>query len=232
MNGMLGRLPRLAGALLLMGSPLAAACGGPATEASMGHATRLPEPRSTGTVSVEQALGQRRSVRQFGAAPLSLADVSQLLWAAQGQNRRDGGRTAPSAGALYPLEIYLLAGRVEGLAAGVYRYVPSSHELAQVAEGDRRAALCSAALEQDWFRDAPAVVVIAAADARTAGTYGQRATRYVDFEAGCASQNLALQAAATGLGTVVVGAFDDRLVAGLVGLRADERPVALMPVGR
>jgi SagB-type dehydrogenase family enzyme len=198
----------------------------------MGHATRLPEPRATGPVSVEQALGQRRSVRQFGAAPLSLAEVAQLLWAAQGQNRRDGGRTAPSAGALYPLEIYLLAGRVEGLPAGVYRYLPSRHELAQVVEGDRRAALCSAALEQDWFRDAPAVVVIAAVDARTAGKYGQRATRYVDFEAGCASQNLALQAVAAGLGTVVVGAFDDAAVARLVGLRDDERPVALMPVGR
>ena len=105
-------------------------------------------------------------------------------------------------------------------------------KLAQVVEGDRRAALCSAALGQDWFRDAPAVVVVAAVEARTAGRYGQRATRYVDFEAGCASQNLALQAAAAGLGTVVVGAFDDRQVAGLLGLTADERPIALMPVGK
>jgi SagB-type dehydrogenase family enzyme len=196
------------------------------------EAVALPAPKHTGRVAVESALGTRRSVREFAASALSLAELSQLLWAAQGTTTPDGRRTAPSAGALYPLELSVVAGEVTGLPAGVYRYRPDGHHLVPVASGDRRRALAAAALNQDWMRAAPAAVVIAAVYARTERKYGERGARYVHFEAGCAAENLALQAAALGLGTVVVGAFEDREVAAAAALDKDERPLAILPVGR
>jgi SagB-type dehydrogenase family enzyme len=192
----------------------------------------LPAPRLTGTVTIEAALRARRSVREFARSALGLAELSQLLWAAQGTSAADGRRTAPSAGALYPLELLVVAGDVAGLQSGVYRYRPKTHRLDLAVSGDRRRALAAAALGQDWMSAAPAVLVIAAVYARTERKYGERGARYVHFEAGCAAQNLALQAAALGLGTVVVGAFEDRAVATTAGLDGDERPLALMPVGR
>jgi SagB-type dehydrogenase family enzyme len=195
-----------------------------------GPGVALPAPLGAGALAVEQALAQRRSVREFRAEPLELARLSQLLWAAQGV-RADGHRTAPSAGALYPLEIYVLAGRVPGLEAGVFRYVPAGHRLDPVATGDRRAAAAQAAGGQSFLAAAPAVIVVAADERRTSGKYGGRATRYVDFEAGAAAENLALEAVALGLGTVVVGSFDDARMAQVAGLRPGERPVVLMPVG-
>jgi SagB-type dehydrogenase family enzyme len=183
-------------------------------------------------VEVEAALRARRSVREFAVSPLSLAELSQLLWAAQGTTTGDGRRTAPSAGALYPLEVSVVAGDVTGLPAGVYRYRPDGHRLMPVATGDRRRALAAAALEQDWMRPAPVALVIAAVYARTERKYGERAARYVHFEAGCAAENVALQAVALGLGTVVVGAFQDREVAAVAALDTNERPLAILPVGR
>lgn len=192
----------------------------------------LPGPHRTGRASVEAVLGERRSVREFEGGPLDQDELSQLLWAAQGVTAPDGGRAAPSAGALYPLEIYAVVGRVSGLEAGVYRYEPDGHRIALVAEGDRRRALARAARDQDFLADAPVTIAIAAVDRRTAGRYGARAALYVPFEAGCASENAALQGVALGLGTCVVGAFEDDSVAELLGLRRGERPLALMPFGR
>jgi SagB-type dehydrogenase family enzyme len=192
----------------------------------------LPAAKRTGKLEVEAALGARRSVREFAARALSLAELSQLLWAAQGTTTADGRRTAPSAGALYPLEVSVVAVNVTGLPAGVYRYRPDGHRLLPVATGDRRRALAAAALEQDWMRPAPAALVIAAVFARSERKYGERAARYVHFEAGCAAENVALQAVALGLGTVVVGAFQDREVQAVAALDADERPLAILPVGR
>lgn len=192
----------------------------------------LPEPRGTSRVSVEGALGERRSVREFTGEALSLEELSQLLWAAQGLTAPDGGRAAPSAGALYPLEIYAVVGRVAGLEAGVYHYRPAGHRVSLVARGDRRKALARAARDQDWMADAPVCIALAAVEWRTSSKYGTRAARYVHFEAGCASENAALQAAALGLGTCVVGSFDDPAVAELIGLGRGEQPLALMPFGR
>jgi SagB-type dehydrogenase family enzyme len=170
-------------------------------------------------------------VRLYGPQPLPLAAVSQLLWAAQGTTGSGGRRTAPSAGALYPLELQLVATRVDGLPAGMHRYLPATHGLVhsgvQIAASD----LQRAALGQPAVGAAAAVVVITAFEARTAGKYGARAGRYAAFEAGAASQNLALQAAALGLGTVVIGGFDEAAVTRVLRLQPGEQPLVLMPIG-
>jgi SagB-type dehydrogenase family enzyme len=176
-------------------------------------------------------LQQRRSVRRLAATPLALADLAQLLWAAQGVTDAQGHRTAPSAGALYPLEVLLVAGRVDGLAPGVYRYRPGEHALVKVAAGDVRDQVAAATRGQPWVAEAPALLVIAADVARTAARYGARADRYVQVEAGHAAQNVYLQCAARGWATVTVGAFDDAKLRQAVGLAPDRMVLALMPVG-
>ncbi len=195
------------------------------------HRVRLPSPSKKGDLSVEQALQQRRSLREFRPRQLQLADVSQILWSAQGITHADGFRTAPSAGALYPLEIYLAAGDVAGLPAGVYRYEPREHELVLVRSGDLRARLTSAAFGQTWIRSAAAVLAIAGVYQRTTRKYGKRGYRYVEIEVGHAAQNVYLQTTAQGLATVVVGAFDDAAVQEVLGLPSDHAPLALMLLG-
>lgn len=185
-----------------------------------------------GAMSVEEALQQRRSVRTFPDASLALEDVAQVLWAAQGVTRPSGYRTTPSAGALQPLVIYLVAGKVADLAPGVYRYEPGEHALMLTRKGDLRGALAASALGQRPVQEAPAVVVIAADYERTARKYANRAQRYVHMEAGHAAQNVYLQGTALGLGTVLVGAFDDLNVRKALGLPALHTPLGLMPLGR
>jgi SagB-type dehydrogenase family enzyme len=192
----------------------------------------LPDPRLEGDISVPTALHARRSIRDFRDEALTLEQVSQLLWAAQGVTAADGGRTAPSAGALYPLEFSLVAGAVEGLTHGIYRYRPRRHELRRTAEGDRRSALARAALRQDWMKAAPAILVVAAVYSRTTGKYGERGRKYVHMDVGHAAQNVYLQAAALDLGTTFVGAFHDIQVKQTLELPAAEHPLGLMPVGR
>jgi len=206
--------------------------GGTAGERAAPRQVQLPEPRTRGESSVEEALQKRRSVREYAPGSLKLADVAQILWAAQGFTHPSGYRTAPSAGALYPLEVYLVAGEVSDLPAGVYRYRPRLHDLVPVAAGDRRRPLCAAALGQACIEDAPAVLVIAGVIERTARKYGRRARRYVQIEVGHVAQNVYLQAAADGLATVIVGAFDDGGVQRALGLPSDHEPLALMPLGR
>ena len=221
--------PRLRRALcvLLMGA------GAVAVSADeLGTPLTLPPPDLHGVMTVEQALHQRRSRREFAAAPLSLADVSQVLWAAQGVTDPRGWRTAPSAGALAPLEVYLVAGRVAGLPPGEYRYLPQAHALLPIGPGELRAELATAALGQAAVREAPAVLVIAAVVQRTQTRYGSRAERFVHLEAGHASQNVYLQCTARGLATVFVGAFDDLKLRAVLGLPADQVPLGLMPFGR
>jgi SagB-type dehydrogenase family enzyme len=209
-----------AASLTLLPSTTAAAAGGV-----------LKAPRQSGDMAFEQALTRRRSVRRYGPQPLALADVSQLLWAAQGITSAGGRRTAPSAGALYPLELHLVAARVDGLAAGVHRYLAATHALQLAVAEATTSSLAQAALGQSAVGAAAAVVVISAVEARTAVKYGARAARYVAFEAGAAAQNLALQAAARGLGAIVIGGFDEAAVARELRLPAGELPVVLMPIG-
>ncbi len=203
-----------------------------ATGASAQNTVRLPPPRTEGAVPLERALLERRSVRNYSRAALALPDVSQLLWAAQGITGRGGYRTAPSAGALYPLETFLCAGRVEGLSAGVYKYRPQAHELLRLAEGDFRDRLAAAALGQAWIREAPVTLAFASVMSRITGRYQQRGVRYAWMEAGHAAQNVLLQAAALGLGAVPVGAFDDRTVQRILRMASEEEPLYLIPAGR
>jgi SagB-type dehydrogenase family enzyme len=189
---------------------------------------KLPPPRQTGPVSIEEALARRRSVREFADAALSDAEHSQLLWAAQGITHRTMGlRTAPSAGALYPLEVYLVT------KAGVFQYEPRAQQLHQTMSTDRRRPLFKAALEQESVRDAPALFVFVGVYKRTAKKYGpSRAERYVHLEAGHAAQNLLLQAVALDLAAVPIGAFEDERVQQVLDLPSTHRPLYLVPVGR
>ncbi len=213
--------------------PLATLLAGPSSFADdQPTILKLPEPRREGKLSVESALQARRSVREYRNEPLTLGNVSQLLWAAQGITSPDGRRTAPSAGALYPLEVYLVAGNVTNLPAGTYRYQPRGHALVRIATGDLRPRLASAALNQHWAREAPVVLVIAAAYPRTMGKYGGRGVRYADLEAGHAAQSVCLQAVSLDLGAGLIGAFDDDRVKKLLDMPAEEQPLYLLPVGK
>lgn len=192
----------------------------------------LPAPRLDGGAAIERVLAERRSVREYAAGPVALASAAQLLWSAQGITEPGQGlRTAPSAGARFPLEAYLVVGDVTGLDPGVYHYLPHEHALALTADGDLRSALADASLRQRCVAEAPLSVVLAAVYARTEGRYGGRAARYVHMEVGTAAQNVALQAVSLGLGTVFVGAFQDDRVARVLHLPDDHAPLAILPVG-
>jgi SagB-type dehydrogenase family enzyme len=194
---------------------------------------KLPAVKLKGAISLEEALFKRRSVRGYSQEALTIEEISQLLWAAQGITERTRGlRTAPSAGALYPLEIHVVSGSITGLAKGVYQYRPREHGLLKVSDDDVRRKLSNAALDQESVRDAPAVLVFSAVIERTAVKYGTRATRYVHMELGHAAQNVSLQATAMNLGAVTVGAFYDDDVKSIMGMDTGESALYIMPIGR
>jgi nitroreductase len=174
---------------------------------------QLPRPRLKSGYSFEKVLAERRSVREYAREALTLANVSQLLWSAQGVTSQEGWRTAPSAGATFPLELCLVAGNVNGL------------------DKDLRADLTAAALGQEWMEGSAIIVVIAAVYDRAMRKYGRRGIRYAHMEAGHVAQNVYLQAASLNLGTTLVGAFDDKRVKEALKLPSDEQPMGLMPIG-
>lgn len=199
----------------------------PAGGVSLDGIIHLPKPKQEGSASLEQALSSRRSVREFGRGNLTLEEIAQLLWAAQGVSGPGDKRTAPSAGALYPLEVHL------AMAEGLYHYHPADHALLCRSEEDKRTALFNAALRQPAVRDAPVVFILSAVFSRTEAKYGrERTARYVHLEAGHAAQNLLLQATAIGLGAVPIGAFYDDQVQPVLELEAKLAPLYLIPVGR
>jgi SagB-type dehydrogenase family enzyme len=199
----------------------------------MPQVIHLPAPSISGPISLEAALMQRRSLRQFSDQSLGLQEIAQLLWAAQGITEPGRGfRTAPSAGAAFPLEILVAVGDVHGLSAGLYRYRPRGHELEPLVQGDLRSALHRAALNQTPVLQAPATFIISAVPRRTEVRYGQRAMRYVFMEAGHAAQNLCLQAVALDIGTVVIGAFQDTEISVIGKLPTGELPLYLIPTGK
>jgi SagB-type dehydrogenase family enzyme len=193
---------------------------------------KLATPRPDGSLSLEHCIAQRRSVRSFSGQALTKDELGQLLWAAQGLTGTEGGRAVPSAGALYPLEVYVIARNVASLATGVYHYRVSSHELLLTTSGHVSEALVDAALGQDWMAGAPACICIAAIFERTAAKYGGRGRGYVYMEAGHAADNVMLEAIALGLATTMVGAFSDDEVGRVLRLNANEIPLCLIPVGR
>ena len=192
---------------------------------------QLPRPRLKSGYSFEKVLGERRSVREYSSEALTIENVSQLLWSAQGVTRPEGWRTAPSAGATFPLELYLVAGNVNGLAQGLYRYRADQHKLIQLGNKDLRADLAAAAVGQEWMKESAIIIVIAAVYARATRKYGQRGIRYAHMEVGHAAQNVYLQASSLNLGTTLVGAFDDKRVKEVLKLPSDEQPLGLMPIG-
>ncbi len=197
-----------------------------------GTGIKLPEPAYQGNLPVESALLARRSIRSFSESALDLFELSQLLWAAQGVTRPNGYRTSPSAGALYPLEIQVVAGSVVNLDPGVYRYRPEENMIMNISRGDVRKDLAEAALGQSMIARAPVIIAISAVYVRTTRKYSERGIRYVLMEAGHAAQNVHLQAVSLHLGTVVVGAFYDDKVKKVLSLEENENPLLLMPVGR
>lgn len=217
---------------LCLWAALQAGYGENAERKAMSDVIQLPSPDSHLNCDLNQALQERRSVREYKEGELKLKEVGQLLWAAQGTTSIGGYRTAPSAGALYPLETYLVAGKVEKLEPGVYRYDVRAHTLTRVAGGDKRRALADACLGQSWMSPAPAMIAFAAVYPRTTDRYGERGRRYVHMEVGHAGQNVSLAAVALKLGAVVVAAFDDAQVARVLELPPEEAPLYLMPVGR
>jgi SagB-type dehydrogenase family enzyme len=194
--------------------------------AERGEAEPLPSPQLVGPLSLEEALRARRSVRSFSAEALTRVEIGQLLWAAQGVTDAEGHRTAPSAGALYPLELDVVTS--DGLA----RYVPDRHGLAVRGSTDLRAALREAARDQAAVGEAPLVIAISGVVERTATSYGrERATRYVTLEAGHAAQNILLEAVSLGLAALPVGSFDDGAVRRILALADGEAPLYLIVVG-
>ena len=196
------------------------------TKSSSASILQLPAPEQKGKMSLEEALARRRSVREFTRETLTERELSQLLWAAQGITHPEGLRTAPSAGALYPLEVYVAS------AGGIYLYEPCPHRLILVSDRDLRADMCRAALDQEAVTQAPAVFVIAAVYERISRKYGAaRTPRYVHMEVGQAAQNLLLEAVALGLGGVPVGAFEEEALQKVLALPVDHHPLYLIPVG-
>ncbi|UCD71410.1 MAG: SagB/ThcOx family dehydrogenase [Syntrophobacterales bacterium] len=198
----------------------------------MEKAIALPMPNLKGAVSLEEAILRRRSTREFSNRSLTRSQLSQLLWACQGI-REEYYRTIPSAGATYPLEIFLVVGEggVESLDGVVYRYVAKEHSIIHHLPGDLRRRLCSACLEQGFIRRAPLSFVVCAEYSRTTGRYGDRGVRYVHMEVGHLGQNLALQGEALGLRSLMVGAFHDEDVSQVLNLPLELKPLYVVPVG-
>ena len=194
---------------------------------------KLPAPKLKGDISVEEAIFKRRSVRDYKSDAITLEQLSQLLWAGQGITAAAFFRAAPSAGASYPLELFVIASNVKGLTAGVYHYNVKEHSLSLHMKGDLREKLgTTAAFNQKCLSQAPSAIAICAVYERTTKTYGKRGERYVPIDTGHAAENIALQAVALGLATVMVGAFEDKKVSEILELGDEMKPMYIIPVGK
>jgi SagB-type dehydrogenase family enzyme len=194
---------------------------------------KLPPPVTKGTVSVEEALQNRRTTRKFANRSLELAQISQLLWAADGINSPQGKRTAPSGKATYPMDLYLVAGErgVTGLAPGIYHYNVADHALEPVAQGEFRPAVAKACNSQVWMTEAPAILVISGDYKRSEVKNGAKAPLYTHIEAGLIAQNIFLQAGALGLGAGIAGGMNDQALGQALKLPQGHIPFLVMPVG-
>ncbi|MFO8062295.1 MAG: SagB/ThcOx family dehydrogenase [bacterium] len=202
---------------------------------------KLPQPETGEGISLSEALLNRQSVRNYLEKSMTLKEVSQLLWAGYGINRkntripqlRGGFRTAPSAGALYPLELYLVVFNVDGLEEGLYHYNPADHSLELLKGGNLKNKLFEAALSQNAVKRSAACIVYSAVYSRTTGKYSDRGEeRYVPMDLGHSGQNVYLQAVALNIGTVAIGAFDDVKLAEVINLSDSETPLYIMPLGK
>jgi SagB-type dehydrogenase family enzyme len=195
-------------------------------EARYGSPVPLPSPAAFGAISLEQAIWKRRSMRAFRPDPLPVATIGQLLWAGQGVTSPDGKRAAPSAGALYPLELYAVT------PGEVMHYLPDGHRVQTRVVSDLRPALSADAVGQSSVAAAPVVIVVAAVPSRTTPRYGSQAEEFIQIEVGHAAENILLQAAALGLAAVPVGSLNPSGAAATLALPADQTVLYLIPVGR
>ena len=204
---------------------------------------KLPNPKLKGGVSLEETILKRRSVRRYRREPLNLSQLSQILWSAQGITGTMGFKAAPSAGATYPLEIFVFVGKggviasktmqvPEELQAGIYHYETDSHSLRLHKANDLTPDLTRAALDQEFIFDAPVNIVICAVYHRASYSYGKRGERYVHIEVGHVGENIHLQAVALGLATVEIGAFHDEEVRKTLGVGEQIKPLYIMPLGK
>jgi SagB-type dehydrogenase family enzyme len=204
---------------------------------------KLPSPWLKGNVSLEETILRRRSVRRYRREPLLLSQLSQILWSAQGITGTRGFRAAPSAGATYPLEIFMFVGKqgviaseakqaLKELQAGIYHYEADSHSLILHKPADLRPDLARATLNQEFVIEAPVDIVICALYHRTSYRYGKRGERYVHMEVGHVGENIHLQAVALGLATVEVGAFHDEEVWKVLEVEEQIKPLYIMPLGK
>ena len=191
---------------------------------------KLPEPILKGTLSVEEAIVSRRTVRSFAKRPLSLDEFSQLLWSAYGITE-GFKRTVPSAGALYPMDIYAAVGLVNDVKAGIYHYIPEEHGISLILKGDMRSSIAEASLFQMWMADASVLFIITVEYHRITIKYGERGIRYALMEAGHIAQNLFLQAEALGRGAGIVGAFHDDKLLKITDIPKSHYPLLIMPIG-
>ncbi|UCD83760.1 MAG: SagB/ThcOx family dehydrogenase [Deltaproteobacteria bacterium] len=205
-----------------------------ANQCSSKDVIQLPVPTGKGKVSVEEAIKNRRTIRSFASRAIKLVDLSQILWAAQGITGEGGlKRAAPSAGALYPLDLYIILGEkgVEGLKSGIYHYFPSQNSIERLTDKGLKVELAQAALGQMWIAEAPVVIVITAEYERVTGKYGPRGVRYAHMEAGHVGENIFIQAVALDLAAGIVGAFENSKIIKLMGIPASHDPLLIMPLG-
>jgi SagB-type dehydrogenase family enzyme len=212
--------------LIILGFLYCVIIPGEGQEMKAQNVISLPKPETKGAMSLEETISKRRSVRSFSTKELSLKQISQLLWAAQGITEpKRGFRAAPSAGALYPLEIYLIKND------GVFHYEVKNHSIEKVSDEDVRSKIVRAAWGQSFIGQAPVSIVISAVKSRVTNRYGSRGNRYIDIEVGHAAENLHLQAVVLGLASVPIGAFTDDEVKKILGLPRDTDPIYIIPVG-
>jgi SagB-type dehydrogenase family enzyme len=196
---------------------------------------KLPEPKDKKVVYLDELLNKRYSIRTFKQKPISIDDLSYILWCSYGF-KKDGGRVVPSAGALYPLDIYIIAGSIEGernmgIIPGIYHYLPDKHQIELIKKGDIRKDVANASLSQMWMASAPCMIAITCEYKRITSKYRDRGIRYAHMEAGNVSQNIFLATFNTGLGCGIVGAFNDDLVKTVMGINRMREPLLIMPIG-
>ncbi len=202
------------------------------SEQNPGTMISLPQPTTDGTMSLEKAMSLRRSVRSYVNQPLTIEELSQLLWAGQGINNERGFRTAPSAGATFPLELFVMVNNVKGLKKGIYHYQIGDHSLKMTDARELEGEVTRASLSQSMISEAGVVIIFAAIFDRTTSRYGERGIRYIHNEVGHVSQNIHLQVSALNLGTVVIGAYRDEEVEAILDLGEEYRVLYMMPIGK
>jgi len=200
-----------------------------------GAMIKLPEPKLKGQMSLEEVISKRRSIRDFSDTPLTKEQISQILWAAQGiTDKEKSFRSAPSAGALYPLELFLVVGEngVKDISPGVFQFLPEDHSIKVVLDKDVKEDLANAALGQSAVAQVAVDIVITAEFERTTGKYGERGVQYVWLEAGHVAENILLQVTSFGLGAVPIGAFNDEKVIKILNIPLEFKPLYIIPIGR